>query len=112
MNKARRKALNKIQDRLSDFRNKAEVMEALYNQIIELRDEIEEHREAEQESFDNMPEGAQSGERGAAMEEAISQMDNAYNQLDSIASQLDPGGLSDMIDEAFNALEEAKGPTE
>ena len=43
---------------------------------------IEEVREEEQESFDNMPEGMQSGEKGSAMETTIAILDDAISSLE------------------------------
>ena len=54
MIKQRRKELEKIQD-----------------EIMALQTELEELKDAEQEAFDNLPEGIQDSERGGAMQEAV-----------------------------------------
>ncbi|HBO8236520.1 TPA: hypothetical protein L5C36_005661 [Pseudomonas aeruginosa] len=61
-------------------------------QLQELRDRIEQLQGEEQDGFDNLPESLQQGERGQAMEQAAEQM----------------GSALDAIDEAAQALEEAK----
>lgn len=60
MNKARRKALEKISDKL-----------------MELQVDLQYVHEEEEEAFDNMPESLQESERGDEMQEALSTMENA-----------------------------------
>lgn len=60
MNKARRKALEKISDKL-----------------MELQVDLQYVHEEEEEAYDNMPEGLQYSERGDEMQEAISAMEDA-----------------------------------
>ena len=64
MNKERRKAIEKISDKLTD-----------------LQAEIEELREAEEEAYDNLPESLQDGERGDAMQEAMDNMECAGSSI-------------------------------
>lgn len=71
MNKDRRSRLRKIID-----------------QITDLKSGIEEIKEEEQDSFDNLPESLQQGEKGSKMEEAISNMEDATNAIDEIESSL------------------------
>lgn len=66
MNNQRRKALEKIQDKLRD-----------------IYADIEMYRDEEQDAFDNLPESIQYSERGEKMEEAISQLDEAYDAIDT-----------------------------
>lgn len=65
MNKQRRKALD-----------------TLYRKIEELRQEVEEVMDEEQDSYDNLPENLQGSERGEAMYEAIDNLDSACRSLD------------------------------
>ena len=60
MNKARRKALEKISDKL-----------------MELQVDLQYVHEEEEEAFDNMPESLQESERGDEIQEALSTMENA-----------------------------------
>jgi hypothetical protein len=50
--------------------------------LDDLRSELEQTREDEQDKFDNMPEGLQQGERGQAIEEAVSTLEEAISSLE------------------------------
>lgn len=71
MNKSRRKEIAEIVETLS-----------------ELRERIEQLQEAEQESFDNLPEGIQGTERGETMEAAIDALGSACDELDNVTVAL------------------------
>lgn len=73
-------------------------IEALKAQAEELAGELRELADAEQEKFDNMPEGLQGGDRGQAMEEAA-------GNLSSAADALESGSL----EEALEALGQIEG---
>jgi len=47
---------------------------------------IEEVRDEEQESFDNLSEGLQQGDKGQKMEEIVSQLDEAIEACDNADS--------------------------
>lgn len=64
MNKARRKKITKIHQKLE-----------------ELLSELEEVHDEEQEAYDNMPESLQESERGNEMYEAIENLDSAFNSV-------------------------------
>ena len=64
MNKARRKAIEKISE-----------------QLEELQAELQELRDAEEEAYDNLPESLQEGEKGDAMQEAIDNMESADSSI-------------------------------
>lgn len=49
---------------------------------------IEEIKDEEQDSYDNLPEGIQDGERGDQMQENIDNLDTAYNDLDDVITEL------------------------
>lgn len=72
MNKARRKTIADIANRLAT-----------------LREELSAVTEAEQEAFDNLPESLQYGERGETMQEAISALENATGGMEDIEAELD-----------------------
>lgn len=58
-------------------------IEALKAQAEVLAGELRELADAEQEKFDNMPEGLQGGDRGQAMEEAAGNLSSAADALES-----------------------------
>lgn len=75
MNKARRKWLSDV-----------------INKIEEQKSELESIRDEEQDCFDNLPEGIQYSERGDTMQEYIDNIDEAISEIDDILSN-----LSDII---------------
>jgi t-SNARE complex subunit (syntaxin) len=50
-------------------------------QIADLAMRLEDIRDQEQESFDNMPESLQQGERGEKMESAINELEEVINDI-------------------------------
>jgi hypothetical protein len=71
MNNSRRKRIQEVLDSLSNFRA-----------------ELEQIRDEEQDSFDNMPESLQEGERGEKSQNAIDNLDNAISELESSEESL------------------------
>ena len=63
-------------------------IQSLIAQVEDLQSEINGILEAEQESFDNMPEGLQSSERGEKAEEAIQQLEEAAGYCDEVINGL------------------------
>lgn len=59
---------------------------AYINKAIQI---IEDVRDNEQDSFDNLPESLQSGDRGMLMEECIQGMDEILEELDSCISDIE-----------------------
>lgn len=74
MNKERRAALAKINERI----------EALKTDAESIREELESLKDEEQEYYDNMPEGFQNGDRGQRASEVVDQLDTAVQGLDGI----------------------------
>lgn len=72
MNNTRRKAIQKIYDRLE-----------------ELMQDIEALQEEEQEAYDNLPESLQDGERGHAMQEAADNLEYAANSVQEALDYLE-----------------------
>jgi len=64
MNKARRKAIETISDKLT-----------------ELQEDLQAIREEEEEAYDNLPEGIQDSERGEAMQEAMDNLESAESSI-------------------------------
>lgn len=63
-------------------------IEAVLNELADLRYRVEELQNEEQEAYDNMPEGLQQSERGEKAEQAASALDNALTAFDDIESSL------------------------
>lgn len=86
MNDTRRKSLADIRSRI----------ELALGELGNAKEELEDVINAEQEAFDNMPEGLQQADRGQTMEEGInaleessSNLDDAINALEDIMGQFD-----------------------
>lgn len=88
MNKLRRKEIAEIQNRLEKLKEEVE------NVMLDL----ESIQEAEQDYFDNMPEGIQAGEKGDKAQESIDNLSEAVDMLNTI---------TDEFEEIFNSLESA-----
>lgn len=71
MNKQRRKAIEKISDKLE-----------------ELQAELQMLKDEEEEAYDNLPESLQDGEKGEAMQEAIEYLDNADSYIEEARDAL------------------------
>lgn len=72
MNKERRRALNKLGQKI----------EALKNELEDIRDD-------EQDYYDNIPENLQLSTRATDSEEAIEQMEEAIEQLEEAIETID-----------------------
>ena len=71
MNKNRRKAIERITDKL-----------------MEIQTDVEEIRDEEQEAYDNLPESIQDGERGEEMEGYIELIEDALNSIEEAIDYL------------------------
>jgi hypothetical protein len=76
--------------------NKAQrkILEEFQNKIEQLRSELQEQIDAEQEKFDNLPEGLQESTKGETITAAIDAMENANNSF---------GEVVDYLQEAIDA---------
>lgn len=63
-------------------------IEALIDELDDLKARIESVQSDEQDYFDNMPENLQSSERGEMAEEAIGNLDSALDSLDEAIDSL------------------------
>lgn len=108
MNQARRKSLNDLHKRITEFQSRwAEYSAQLENfasEASDLHGELEALKDEEQEYFDNMPEGFQTGEKGQTAESAISELDTALEAL----SGFEGLELSVDLDEALEAIDNAQ----
>lgn len=71
MNKERRKAIGEIVDKLGD-----------------LKIEVEEIRDDEEQALEALPESFQYGEKGDKMQEGIDALDNAISSLEEASDYL------------------------
>ena len=71
MNKQRRKRIEKVIEKIG-----------------EIKTEIEEIREEEQDAFDNLPESFQYSEKGETMEQHIDNLDNAEGAAGEVEDYL------------------------
>ena len=85
MNATRRKSLRIIV-------TKMEALDSLRQEILDLLQEV---KDEEQESLDNLPEGLQESERGQLMQEYIDTMESADCEL----SYIDLEGMIDLLRE-------------
>lgn len=84
MNNARRKKLEEASNLLYEaLQNRADVDKA--KALAEkAKDIIDDMRDEEQDSYDNLPESFQFGDRGRQMEENIMNMDSAMDEIDEL----------------------------
>jgi len=57
---------------------------AVLNELADLRSRIETIQSEEQDAYDNMPEGLQQSERGEKAEQACSELDDAISAFDDL----------------------------
>ena len=88
MNNERRKKIDDVIQKINIFQNTLE----------ELQEIIEEIRDEEQESLDNIPENLQGSERYEAVENSLYNLEDAIEWFDNID-----------VDELTSTLEESKG---
>lgn len=84
MNNARRKKLEVAADYLRDaLADRADVEKA--RALAEkAKNIIDDMRDEEQDSYDNLPESFQFGDRGRQMEENIMNMESAMDEIDEL----------------------------
>lgn len=99
MNAQQRKQIQQAIDTLTPFTDADHCIENLrtFNAVVEAAKSVfEEESEAEQEKFDNMPEGLQSSEKGERLETAAEALSSAATDLGDIdGSEDDVGKLPD-----------------
>jgi hypothetical protein len=100
MNKQRRKELGQLWDRLNVL--KAE-WEAWQERVTEVKEQLDDLMNIEQDAFDAMPMSLQEGERGMDMQEGISALENVVDGLDGIA------GEDVAFDEWLENIDNARG---
>lgn len=92
MNKERRTAIAKI---ATDFGTLSAALVNALEEISAISDceqfdaDLNEIKDNEQETFDNMPESLQNGERGSTSSEAIGQLETAISGIDTLREALE-----------------------
>jgi uncharacterized coiled-coil DUF342 family protein len=70
-------------------KERREKIEQLSLQLDDIRDEISQLSETEQECYDNLPESFQYSEKGDRMQEIIESLNSAVDSIDEAISSLD-----------------------
>ena len=79
MNRARRKAIANLIDRLDTLKGVAD----------EIRSDLETIKDEERDGFENLSEGFKEGDRGQAMEAAADALEEAVGAMDEIGDSID-----------------------
>lgn len=79
MNNERRKEIAKLAEQLSEFTGK----------LDDIKSEIENFAQEEQEKYDNLSEGLQASERGQSYEAAATALQEAVSNVETIISELE-----------------------
>lgn len=80
------------------------IAEDLMGKLSDAREAVEQIRDEEQESFDNMPEGLQESPRGQQAQECLELLEEAFAELDDLYISIGSTDLNDVT----TKLEEAK----
>ena len=70
-------------------KNRRNMLSKCIAKLVDLINEIENIKQDEELSFDNLPENLQSSMRGENMEEAIEYLDNSLDNLNSALDELE-----------------------
>lgn len=91
MNAERRKRIDAVIDSINKIKD----------QLVDLRCEISDIKDVEEEAMNNLPESMRDGDRGQAMQDTVDAIDEAYSAI------MDDSMID--LDEAVSRLEAAKG---
>lgn len=67
-------------------------IQALVEQLRDIKDTVDELHDEEETAMDNMPENTQSGDRWEKMQEAVSDLELAVDSLEEAISYLESAG--------------------
>ena len=91
MNSDRRKRIDAVIESINKIKD----------QLVDLRCEISDIKDGEEEAMNNLPESMRDGDRGQAMQDTVDAIDEAYTAI------MDDSMID--LDEAVSRLEAAKG---
>ena len=91
MNSERRKRIDAVIESINKIKD----------QLVDLRCEISDIKDGEEEAMNNLPESMRDGDRGQAMQDTVDAIDEAYSAI------MDDSMID--LDEAVSRLEAAKG---
>ena len=91
MNSDRRKRIDAVIESINKIKD----------QLVDLRCEISDIKDGEEEAMNNLPESMRDGDRGQAMQDTVDAIDEAYSAI------MDDSMID--LDEAVSRLEAAKG---
>lgn len=111
MNKATRKQLSELVDKLSAIQAEEDVLElgavAALDIISDAAALLNDIAGEERDKFDNMPEGLQNGGRGQEMQDAADGLESAACTLEAISVNTktpEEGWHTEVADEVSNAI--------
>jgi len=85
-------------DRRKQIKSLIARLEASKSELEDIRSDIQNLEDEEQEYFDNMPESLQGGDKGQRAEEVISLLQDAGSDADSLVESIDE--VTEKLDEA------------
>ncbi len=97
MNNKRRNEIEKMKADLATIKVATEL---LAGRVQDAKDALEAIKDAEQDAYDNMPEGLQQGDRGQACEVAVSALENVVGTLETFGDALTDLDVEGDLDEA------------
>jgi hypothetical protein len=123
MNNSRRKQIEAIQNGLDKIKQEidtkaadeetgeagskeelAELEENWSSRIDDLRLDLEEIKENEQEYFDNMPEGLQAGDKGSMAEQAVGYMLDCLNDMEELVEVEETGAFVRLFHKKYDGM--------
>jgi hypothetical protein len=104
MNNERRKTLYKIIDQIESLKS---AVNALRNEVGDIRDQLDVEHDNEEESFNNMPESLQQGEKGQDMQIAIEYIELASSAVGDLFTALEDFDFDDIVSNIDNARGQA-----
>jgi len=100
MNNQRRINLYKIIDQIESLKS---AVNALRNEVGDIRDQLDVEHDNEQESFNNLPESLQQSEKGQDMQIAIEHIELASSAVGDLFTALEDFDFDDIVSNIDNA---------
>ena len=83
------------------------IAQDLMDKLADARDAVEQIRDEEQESFDNMPECLQEADRGQQAQAGLDQLDEAFSDLQDLYDAIGSTDLEDVTTKLCEAKDGA-----